>query len=344
MNSLEEMLDLKRPDELQALYDAAYKVKLKHIGPRVSVRGLIEAGNVCAKDCFYCGIRKSNHKVERYRLDEDEMVRLAELAKSFGYQSVVIQSGEIESEEHTRLVERVSRRIAAMDMGLTLSLGEQEASVYRRWREAGATRYLLRIETSNPNLYSRLHPASHSWRRRVDCLRALRRFDYQVGTGVMCGLPDQTIEDLARDIRFFADEDVDMIGMGPYIPHPDAPLKEERPLANAERLTLGLKMIAATRLALPKVNIAAATALQALADDGREQGLKAGANVLMPNVTGVEYRKNYQLYAGKPCLGENAGLCRRCLDRRLEAIGEHILYGERGDSLRYFERCRNEQR
>ena len=344
MNSLEEMLALERPDELQALYAEAYAVKLKTIGPKVSVRGLIEAGNVCAKDCYYCGIRRSNAKVERYLLDEDEMVRLAELAKSFGYQSVVIQSGEIESEEHTRLIERTVRRIAALDMGLTLSLGEQEEEVYRRWREAGATRYLLRIETSDEKLYSRLHPASHSWRRRLECLRALRRCDYQVGTGVMCGLPGQTTADLANDIRFFLDEDVDMIGMGPYIPHPDAPLKEEYPLTAAERLTLGLKMIAATRLTLPKINIAAATALQALADDGREQGLKAGANVLMPNITGVKYRKQYQLYAGKPCTGENAELCRQCLDRRLAAIGEHILYGERGDSLRYFERCKNAQR
>ena len=341
MNSLEEMLSAEGDAELSALFAKAYQIKLDNIGPLVSIRGLIEAGNVCAKDCFYCGIRKSNAKVERYALDEDEIVRLAEVAKGFGYASVVIQSGEVESETHTQSIERVVRRIAAMDMGITLSLGEQEEDVYRRWRDAGATRYLLRIETSNEELYRRLHPASHSWRRRVECLRLLRKFDYQVGTGVMCGLPGQTIGDLARDIRFFADEDVDMIGMGPFIPHPDTPMAAS--FDPEERLRLGLKMIAAARITLPKVNIAAATALQALADDGRERGLKAGANVLMPNITETGYRRKYQLYAGKPCLDENASLCRNCLDRRIASIGEKILYGERGDSRRYFERCREKQ-
>ena len=344
MDSLETILSLTDADELKSLYRQAYAEKLRYIGPRVSVRGLIESGNVCAKDCYYCGIRKSNAKVRRYQLGEDDIVRLAEAAKSFGYASVVIQSGEIESESHTQMIVRVLKRLAALDLGVTLSLGEQEGDVYKRWREAGATRYLLRIETANAKLYSRLHPADHSWRRRVECLRTLRKLDYQVGTGVMCALPGETVRDLADAIRFFRDEDVDMIGMGPYIPHPDAPLAGVQPLTKAERLTWGLKLIAATRLTLPKVNIAAATALQALADDGREQGIMAGANVIMPNVTDVEYRADYQLYAGKPCLNENAGLCRNCLDRRLAAIGEKILYGERGDSLRYFERCKNAQR
>lgn len=344
MRSLEEMLALEDADEVADLYREAYRVKLEHIGAKVSVRGLIEAGNVCAKDCFYCGIRKSNAKVRRYQLSEDDIVRLAEQSKSFGYASVVIQSGEIESEAHTMSVERVLKRLAALDLGVTLSLGEQEPDVYKRWRDAGAARYLLRIETANEELYRKLHPANHSWRRRLECLRTLRKLDYQVGTGVMCALPGETVKDLADSIRFFRDEDVDMIGMGPYIPHPDAPLKGVEPMTKAARLAWGLKMIAATRLTLPQVNIAAATALQALADDGREQGILAGANVIMPNVTDVEYRANYQLYAGKPCLNENAGQCRSCLDRRLEAIGEKILYGERGDSLRYFERCKNAQR
>lgn len=344
MDSLEEMLALEGADELEALFQQAYAVKMEHIGPRVSVRGLIEAGNVCAKDCFYCGIRKSNFKVRRYELTEDEMVELSREAKGFGYASVVIQSGEIESEEHTRKIERTVKRIAEMDMGITLSLGEQEAEVYRRWRDAGATRYLLRIETANRAMYGRLHPESHSYDRRLKCLKELRKCDYQVGTGVMCALPGETVKDLADAIRFFRDEDVDMIGMGPYISHPDTPLKGGEELDKERRLLTGLKMIAAARITLPKVNIAAATALQALAEDGRERGLKAGANVLMPNITDVKYRKDYQLYADKPCLNENAGLCRSCLDRRLEAIGEKILYGERGDSLRYFERCRNERR
>jgi len=326
-----------------ALFDAAYRVKRKITGQRVSIRGLIEAGNICAKDCLYCGIRKSNASLARYSLTADEIVDLCRKAKSFRYASVVIQSGEMESEAHTSFIEDVLRRIAPLDLGVTLSLGEQSEEVYRRWREAGAARYLLRIETSNPVLYWRIHPAGHSWERRRECLRALGRLGYQVGTGVMCGLPGQTALDLARDILFYCEIDADMIGMGPWIPHPEAPLGRGGDYDARAALHLGLRMIAAARLQLHDVNIAAATALQALADDGREQGVRAGANVIMPNMTDVKYRRAYQLYSGKPCLGEDAALCRSCLDRRLAAIGEEILYGERGDSLHYAEKSRRHQ-
>ena len=342
---LARLLALADDDDLSALYAAAYRVKRKCCGAGVAVRGLVECANVCAKDCYYCGIRKSNARLARYRLTADEIVAAAETAKALGYASLVIQSGEVESEDHTAFIEDVLRRIAPLDLGVTLSLGEQTEDVYRRWRAAGATRYLLRIETSNRELYARLHPADHSWERRVECLRALRRCDYQVGTGVMCALPGQTVADLANDIRFYGELDVDMIGMGPYIPHPDTPLGARGETAAlqgadkaadyARRLTLGLKMIAATRLYLHDVNIAAATALQALADDGRERGVAAGANVIMPNVTESKYRRGYRLYADKPCLDENAALCRHCLDRRLAAVGEEILYGVRGDSRHY---------
>ena len=338
---LAALLAVEDGAELQALFDAAYALKVKYCGKRVAMRGLVEAGNLCAKDCLYCGIRRSNAKVGRYRLSEDEIVRLAELDAEQGYASLVIQSGEIESEEHTRFVEDVLRRIAPLDLGVTLSLGEQTEEVYRRWKEAGAARYLLRIETSNPDLYATLHPANHSWARRVECLRALRRCGYQVGTGVMCGLPGQTCDDLARDIEFYAEMDVDMIGMGPFIPHPETPLGTlDAPTTKHQALTLGLKMIAVTRLHLHDVNIAAATALQALAPDGRERGIRAGANVIMPNITDTKYRRSYQLYADKPCLDENAGLCKGCLERRLAAIGETIDYGHRGDSLHYRLRTR----
>ena len=328
------LLSLESPDDIKAIFDAAYALKTSLCGKHVAMRALLEVGNVCAKDCLYCGIRRSNAKAVRYRLGADDIVRLAEDAAEQGYSSLVIQSGEIEDDAQTRLVEEVLRRIARLDLGVTLSLGEQTEDVYRRWRDAGATRYLLRIETSNPALYGRLHPAGHSWHRRVECLRALRRCDYQVGTGVMCGLPGQTAEDLADDIGFFAEMDVDMIGMGPFIPHPDTPLADE-PMDPEARLLLGLKMIAVTRLCLHDVNIAAATALQALAPDGRERGVLAGANVLMPNATDVEHRRLYQLYANKPCLDESSRLCRGCLSRRLEAIGEKPLFASRGDSLHY---------
>ncbi len=340
--SVEELVSwigLSDSEEVRALHARAYAVKSDIVGRRVSMRGLIEAGNVCAKDCRYCGIRKSNNKVERYRLSKGEIVSLAHFAAESGYGSLVIQSGEMESEAHTRFIEDILREIAPLKLGVTLSLGEQTEDVFRRWRDAGATRYLLRIETSNPALYATLHPASCSFERRVECLRALRRCGYQVGTGVMIGLPGQTLEDLARDIVFFHDIDADMIGMGPYIPHPDTPLGAERVDWSAERnFRLGLNMIAATRLALRDVNIAAATALQALDPLGREKGLLAGANVVMPNITDVKYRSKYKLYADKPCLDENATCCRDCLRRRIESIGEEVLWGVHGDSAHFFAR------
>ncbi|MDR1520456.1 MAG: [FeFe] hydrogenase H-cluster radical SAM maturase HydE [Planctomycetota bacterium] len=335
------LLSLEDAGDCRRLFAAAYAVKLRHIGKNVSLRGLIEMGNVCAKNCLYCGIRKDNARVERYLLDADAVVRMAEWAWGQRYGSVVIQSGEIESAEHANLICGILRRIADFsggELGVTLSLGEQDGETFRRWREAGAHRYLLRIETSSPRLYRELHPPDHSFARRLECLRQLRSLGYQVGTGVMCGLPGQTAGDLADDLAFFADLDIDMIGMGPYIPHPDTPLGAGLYVTDsfrARQLRLGLKMIAAARLYLRDVNIAAATALQALADNGREQGLKAGANVIMPNVTDLAFRRNYQLYAGKPCLEENADHCRGCLALRVAGVGENILWGERGDSEHY---------
>ena len=339
LDEMAEFLSLTRAEDLERLYGAARDVKLRCCGRGVAVRGLVEAGNICAKDCLYCGIRKSNKATERYSLTADEIVAAAEGAKELGYASLVVQSGEIESEDHTRFIEEVLRRIAPLDLGVTLSLGEQTEDVYKRWREAGAERYLLRIETSNRRLYGEIHPAECSWERRVECLRALRRTGYQVGTGVMCALPGQTAMDLAKDIAFYGEMDVDMIGMGPYIPHAETPMGATAPkMSAAERLELGLKMIAVTRLYLHDVNIAAATALQALADDGRERGVMAGANVLMPNVTATRYRRSYKLYDGKPCLDEQASLCRHCLEARLGRIGEELLFGRRGDSAHFHRR------
>ena len=191
-------IGLEDADAVRALHARAYAVKEAVVGRRVSMRGLVEAGNVCAKDCRYCGIRKSNAHVARYRLSKEEIVACARFAAESGYGSVVIQSGEVEGEAHTRFVEDVLRAIAPLRLGVTLSLGEQTEEVYRRWRDAGATRYLLRIETSNRALYAALHPADCSFDRRVECLHALRRCGYQVGTGVMAGLPGQTLEEIGR--------------------------------------------------------------------------------------------------------------------------------------------------
>jgi len=317
------------------LCEAAYAVKKRVCGLGVAVRGLVEAGNGCAKNCFYCGIRHDNARVARYQLTADEIYQAALVARDLDYASLVIQSGELEGEAHTAFIEDVLHRLAPLQLGITLSLGEQTEDTYRRWRAAGAVRYLLRIETSNRTLYRALHPADHSWEYRVGCLEALRRCDYQVGTGVMCGLPGQTLSDLAADIAFYAEQDVDMIGMGPFISHPDTPLAHVATSSPAALLRLALKMIAVTRLHLHDVNIAATTALQTLASDGREQGIRAGANVLMPNVTDVHYRPSYQLYAGKPTLDETAQHLRHRLAENLAAFGEHLVFNARCDSRHY---------
>lgn len=336
--SRQELSSLLEWPDAEELFAAAYAVKTREVGRTVSFRGLVECGNVCEKDCLYCGIRKGNRNVRRYRMDADEIIREAEWTFKAGYGSLVLQSGELTGEKNVTFIEDVLKRIQLFggdEFGVTLSLGEQTEETYRRWRDAGAHRYLLRIETSNPKLYASLHPADHSWERRMGCLKMLRRCGYQVGSGVMCGLPGQTIDDLAADIEFFGTADLDMIGMGPYIPHADTPLGKDIPWTPemaSERLDLGLRMIAATRLYLHDVNIAAATALQALDPEGREKGLLAGANVIMPNVTDTAYRADYQLYAGKPCLNENYGQCRGCLEQRIAAIGETIAWNRRGDS------------
>ena len=337
----EELIHLLALENSDALFAAAYDLKCRYVGKVVSLRGLVELGNNCAKNCYYCGIRRGNDKVERYHLSEDDVVCMARWSFEQGYGSVVLQSGEIESAEHTEFIVRILQKIRDFggdDFGITLCLGEQTEEVYRLWREAGAHRYLLRIESSVPELYAKLHPADHSYARRVECLRTLKKLDYQTGSGVMIGLPGQTLDDLAHDIEFYHEMDLDMIGMGPYLPHRDTPLGKDielTPEYAAKQLQLGLKMIAVTRLYLHDVNIAATTALQALDDRGRERGILAGANVMMPNVTDTEYRSNDQLYENKPCLDENSAQCRNCLNWRILAIGEKINWNQRGDSLHY---------
>lgn len=341
--SHEEIVRLLSPAddaERAALHAAAYAVKLRVSGPRVFLRGLVEIGNVCAKNCFYCGLRRDNAAVHRYEIPEDDVVRMARWAFDRRYGSVVLQSGELEGGAHAEKIARIVRRIrdfGGEDFAVVLSLGEQTEDVFRLWREAGAARYLLRIETSNPALYATLHPSDHSWTRRRDCLRALGRLGYQVGSGVMIGLPGQTAGDRASDIEFFRDERIDMIGMGPFLPHSQTPLGSFEVDAAAQ-LALGLDMVAAARLFLHDCNLAATTVLQSLAPDGRERALKAGANVMMPNVTDTVYRTDYRLYENKPCLEETSEQCQGCLARRVASIGETIAWGVPGTSPHYLVR------
>ena len=344
--TLYRILSTQDPDEIELFRHAAEQTLLQNCGDTVRLRGLIEFSNRCISDCYYCGIRRSNRALSRYTLKLAEIVDTALWCGEQGYGSVVLQSGERRDAKFTRFISAAVRAIKEQTrspalpdgVGITLCVGEQSAETYAEWFAAGAHRYLLRMETSSPALFARLHPATQSYASRIDCLKILKTLGYRVGTGVMIGLPGQTLDDLVDDLFFFRDIGADMIGMGPYIPHEQAALPHmdagtEIPDA-AARLQLALRMIAATRLLLPGINIAATTALQTLADDGREQGLRFGANVIMPQATPLRVRRQYTLYDGKPCLDDSAGQCATCLEGRIDSAGRRILRDSWGDSER----------
>ncbi len=332
-------------EEKQMMFRKAAEVKEKYVGRKVYYRGLIEFSNICSKNCYYCGIRKGNRKLERYNLSDDEIVAAARFAWENDYASIALQSGEIESNAFANRVENLLRRIMNIsegNLGITISLGEQTEDVYRRWMEAGARRYLLRIEASDPALYSKLHPhdGHHLFSRRVECLEILKRLGYQTGTGVMIGLPWQTYDNLAADIEFMRDTDIDMCGMGPYIEHADTPLitRTYSLMPLIDRLDLALKMIAVLRIIMKDINIVASTALQAIDPMGREKGIMVGANVVMPNITPGKYRDSYKLYNNKPSTDDSAEDCKGCLEARLGVVNADIGYGEWGDSMHYMKR------
>lgn len=358
-----------RRELLAVLRQRGREVLAEYRGTGVYYRGLLEFSNVCARDCHYCGIQASNRQVERFTLDREEVVATAVWCAENGYGSVTLQSGERNDPAFVDLVEDLVRAIKQATtgprlpdgLGITLCVGEQPAGALRRFQAAGAHRYLLRVETTNPDLYARLHPAKDgSLADRVANLRLLKELGYQVGSGVMIGLPGQTGRDLARDLLFLVDEGVHMVGMGPYIPHADTPLARELAedgavaggavvdgagaggnpggggpglLADRQRFELGLAMVSLCRLMLPLANIAATTALQALNPFGRELGLEHGANILMPLVTPARVRASYQLYDNKPCIDDGLDECRDCLAARVAQTRRPVVYDAWGDSL-----------
>lgn len=340
------LLGIKDKDEVEKLRLAAYNLATEVVGENVYYRGIVEFSNICALDCYYCGIRKSNSEVERYFLTEEEVVDAALWCGEVGYGSAVLQSGERKDSQFVSFVESTLKKIKEKSisekipkgLGITLSVGEQSREAYQRFFDAGAHRYLLRIESTNEELFNSLHPDGQSLAERKKCLGYLKDVGFQVGTGVMIGVPGQTLEMLADDIAFFKDQDIDMIGMGPYIVHEKAAMVDRGMLEQDELLQLAFNMIAVTRLVLRDANIASTTALQALVSDGREVGISYGANVTMPNLTPTEVRKNYQLYEGKPCVDEGRADCRGCLQRRVESVGRKVGWDNWGDSIHFEKR------
>ena len=312
------------------------------VGGQVYVRGIVEVSNICGKNCHYCGLRRDNRHVARYEMGFEEIVEALRMAHRMGMRSFLLQSGERSEPRFIDLIERVLLWTVSEwgdRVSMVLSLGELAERVLIRLRRAGGARYLLRIESSDPLLYSRLHPDTpdHSYQERLLCLRALRRTGWQTGSGVLIGVPGQTAAHLADDLLFMRREDIDMCGMGPYVLHPDTPMasRTEGLPEESARVELTLSMISLLRLLMPSINIAATTALQTLDPDGLRKGLMAGANVFMPNITPARYREGYDLYEGKASLsddpesllGRMAGECR--------AMNRELVVDDPGDPLHY---------
>lgn len=334
------------PSRLNDLWRLADETRQRHVGGEVHLRGLVEISNYCIRLCSYCGLRAANQKLTRYRMSGDEILACAHQAVGFGYGTVVLQSGEDPGIRADWMADVIRRIKAETALAVTLSLGERTPEELVLWRTAGADRYLLRFETSDRELYEQIHPPLPGIEvDRVELLGRARELGYEIGSGVMIGIPGQTYESLARDIELFGRLSLDMIGVGPFLPHPETPLGQsdrppvawdDRQVPNNELMTY--KVIALARLTCPRANIPSTTALATLnKEQGRELGLVRGANVVMPNLTPPEYRIHYEIYPNKACIRETGEACHGCLAARIESIGREIGSG-RGDSPNFRER------
>ena len=329
---------LREEDEqkLETLWREANETRVAHVGDQVHLRGLIEVSNICVRRCSYCGISADNRQIERYRMTEEEIMECVHKAIGFGYGTVVMQAGEDYGITRQWMADIIRRIKAETSLAVTLSLGERPDDDLRAWREAGADRYLIRFETSNRDLYDRIHPPlGDKPSDRFVIMQSLKKLGYEVGSGIMIGIPDQTYEDLARDILAFRELDLDMIGVGPFIPHPETPLGQCMPKASANQVPnteqMTYKVIALTRLVCPEANIPSTTALATLNKaDGRELGLLRGANIVMPNLTPPQYRVMYEIYPNKACITETSEACASCLSMRILNIGRSIGSGQGG--------------
>lgn len=348
------LLGLQNPEDCKKLQQRAYELTTELMGNEVYYRGLIEVSNICTVDCRYCGIRKDNHNVDRYTLTKKEIVDAAKFAAEHGYGNICLQAGERNDPKFVEFIsdclrdiheETVSEKLPD-GLGITLSLGDQTKEVYEEWAEASGNRnnlrYLARFESSNHHLFNFLHNVpgkkSKELEHRLQSLRWLKECGYQVGTGVMIGIPGQTLEDLCADIRLYKKVDADMIGMGPYLMSEGADLKSLGQKESKALFQLSMNMIAVTRLVLGNVNIAAATALQVLEAEGRETGIAYGANVVMPNLTPLKYREGYQLYDRKPGLKDDPKTFGLGLEARIQSKGRTVGWNRSGSSRKWLNR------
>ena len=327
LEQLEYIFDNASEDNCEYLYEKAREVADSNFHKEVYLRGLIEFTNYCKNDCYYCGIRCSNKNAERYRLTEEEILSCCDIGEKLGFKTFVLQGGE-DAFFTDDLICDIVKKIKAKhpSCAITLSIGEKEKESYQKFFEAGAERYLLRHETANEEHYSKLHPSNLSGAHRKQCLRDLKDIGFQVGCGIMVGTPGQTVEHIYEDLRFMKELEPQMIGIGPFIAHKDTPFKDE-PNGSVEKTLILLAII---RMMFPKVLLPATTALGTADVQGRERGILAGANVMMPNLSPANVREKYLLYDGKICTGEEAAECNVCLRNRVSRIGYHVA-DSRGD-------------
>ena len=314
-------------EELDYLLEKADQKREEICGDEVHLRAIIEFSSYCKQNCYYCGLRKDNQKLKRYQLEKEEIIKTAQMAADLGYQTVVLQSGEDEypAAEVAEIIKEIKN---TTEMAITLSLGERDFAAYKLWRDAGADRYLLKHEIADRVLYEKYHPGM-SFENRIESLKYLKTIGYQIGSGVIIDLPGQTPEIMAEDLLLSQDLELDMIGSGPFIPHQQTPLKGSK----TGTVEMTLKFTALSRLLLPLAHIPATTALGTIDAEGRQKALKAGANVVMPNVTDSKYREKYQIYPEKICVNEEAGDCRQCIGGIITSLGRHVSQNK-GHSLR----------
>ena len=322
-----ELIDSRNPEISEYLFEKARAVRIENYGHDVYIRGLIEFTNYCKNDCYYCGIRKSNREAERYRLTKEQILECCSIGYDLGFRTFVLQGGEDGYFTDERIIDIIrSIKSNYPDCAVTLSIGERSYESYKAFFDAGADRYLLRHETANAEHYGKLHPQALSLDNRKQCLYNLKEIGYQVGCGFMVGSPFQTTECLVEDLMFIKQLNPHMVGIGPFIPHHQTPFADKK----AGTLELTLFLLGIIRLMLPDVLLPATTALGTIHPKGRELGILAGANVVMPNLSPKSVRKKYMLYDNKICTGDEATECLNCMKKRMESIGYHVVVS-RGD-------------
>ncbi|PKM94304.1 MAG: [FeFe] hydrogenase H-cluster radical SAM maturase HydE [Firmicutes bacterium HGW-Firmicutes-1] len=327
---LRRLLDNIKEEDIAYLQEKAIETRKTHYGTKVFMRGLIEFTNFCARDCIYCGIRKSNKAADRYRLSKEQILECCQIGHDLGYKTYVLQGGEDPYYTDERVIDLIeSIKAEFPECAITLSIGEKSYESYKKFYDAGADRYLLRHETNSRHLYEALHP-DMSYDNRIRCLDDLKKIGFQVGAGFMVGLPGQTNEDFINDLFYLKELDPEMVGIGPFISQKDTPLSDEKS-GTADMTCILLSII---RLMIPKVLLPATTALGSIDKKGRELGIKSGANVVMPNLSPTNVRDKYALYDGKICTGDEAAHCRHCIEGRIRSVGFEVDMS-RGDHTDY---------